>query len=139
MKESISPKRSVSGFTLIELLLVIAIIALLASVVMASLTTARAKGFDSAIKENLNGIRTQANLLRNEYGCFRSSFGSCATTQFAAGACAATAGTLFADRMIVEAYTKAASISGSASCVEALGAESWAISVPLKTNPAQSW
>ena len=50
------------GFTLIELLVVIAIIGVLASVVLASLNTARAKGADAAIKSNLNGVRAQAEL-----------------------------------------------------------------------------
>lgn len=54
------------GFTLIELLVVVAIIGILASVVIASLSSARGKGNDAAIKQNLNSARNQAELLYND-------------------------------------------------------------------------
>lgn len=50
------------GFTLIELLVVIAIIGILASVVLASLNTARDKGANAAAKSSLNNMRAQAEL-----------------------------------------------------------------------------
>ena len=52
-----------AGFTLIELLVVVAIIGLLATVVLASLNSARGKGADAAIKANLSSARSQAELV----------------------------------------------------------------------------
>lgn len=50
------------GFTLIELLVVIAIIGLLASVVYASLGSARAKGRVAAAQGNMRSVQTAASL-----------------------------------------------------------------------------
>jgi prepilin-type N-terminal cleavage/methylation domain-containing protein len=56
-------KTRTRGFTLIELLVVIAIIGILASVVLASLNSARDRGTDAANKANLNNMRAQAELV----------------------------------------------------------------------------
>jgi len=77
------------GFTLIELLVVIAIIGILASVVLASLNTARDKGEDAAIKSSLNNARAQAELYYDDEG--RTYLGVCADPKFAEIIAAATA------------------------------------------------
>ena len=55
-------RKEQSGFTLIELLVVIAIIGILASVVLASLNSARGKARDAKRKSDVHQITTAINL-----------------------------------------------------------------------------
>ena len=71
------------GFTLIELLVVIAIIGILASVVLASLNTARDKGTDAAVQSSINNVRAQANIFGSKTDGTVNYDGLCADTAVA--------------------------------------------------------
>ena len=104
-----------AGFTLIELLVVIAIIGILASVVLASLNSARAKGADAAIKSGLANARAQAEI-------FYDGNGGTYT-----GVCAQTSG-------ILPMKNAVANTAGSTNCSEASAGAGWAMWAPLKTS-----
>jgi len=129
-------KRSQKGFTLIELLVVIAIIGILSSVVLASLNTARSKGKDGAIKVNLNTIRSEIEL----YYIDGENYGT------AAAAAESVCNDTVDDQPFetVENISRALAVSETQSgneAVCAIGPEgsSWAVSVPLASDPLTSW
>jgi prepilin-type N-terminal cleavage/methylation domain-containing protein len=129
------------GFTLIELLVVIAIIGVLASVVLASLNTARAKGADAAIKSNLANLRAQAEMNYDSYGCYAASAVCSGTVPavYTAAACAQTANTVFADSKFYAGVTAALTSSGGfGACSSTVGGGAWSAGVVLKTDTVGS-
>jgi prepilin-type N-terminal cleavage/methylation domain-containing protein len=123
------------GFTLIELLVVIAIIGILASVVLASLNTARQKGANAAIKSNLNNIRAQAELVYD--GASPNSYDTvCADASVVKAVTgAATAAGATASFVLTDASTNTA---GAAVGVCHDGGLAWAASVPLRAPEGSS-
>ncbi|HEY9480673.1 MAG TPA: prepilin-type N-terminal cleavage/methylation domain-containing protein [Candidatus Paceibacterota bacterium] len=68
------------GFTLIELLVVISIIALLSSVVLSSLGTARNKGYDNTVKATMKEMLPQAQAYLDSHSSLGASISSCSST-----------------------------------------------------------
>lgn len=58
------------GFTLIELLVVIAIIGILASVILASLNSARTKARDAALISGIQQVKTALELYYDDHGYY---------------------------------------------------------------------
>ncbi len=121
------------GFTLIELLVVIAIIGILSSVVLASLNSARNKGADAAIKNNLANMRPQAEM----YYDTNSGYSSATVATLPASGCTA-ATSVFLDPTITSMIASITSANSAPTCVmggtSGAKASSWSASAALKAG-----
>jgi prepilin-type N-terminal cleavage/methylation domain-containing protein len=136
-------KNSKRGFTLIELLVVVAIIGILASVVLASLNSARSKGNDAAVQSNLKNAVGQGEIFWNTNTAAVNSYANVCTNGTVGGALGVGS--------FVTVAAKASGLSGSPNyATGAIGttttatcnssASAWAAEVPLTSKGAsQMW
>ena len=117
------------GFTLIELLVVIAIIGILASVVLASLNTARDKGSNAALKGALAQLRSQAELF---YDTPRSYTGLCADTTITNILANAQANSVNSGATPI--VTLAVQTATQVTCHVNAAGNAYAVSAPLKAD-----
>ena len=124
------------GFTLIELLVVIAIIGLLSAMALASLNSARSKGGDSAVKNQMAALRSQAELYYDANGNSYANICGIAPV----GGIKPLGGMLLAASDITGAgavVTSGAGAPGKVTCHAAAG--TWVAEAPLKSNTANMW
>lgn len=140
-KRGLTRRAMTEGFTLIELLIVVAIIALLAGVVLASLNNARLKGGDAGVKSNLHTLTNQAEIFFSNNGNSYLPAGGTAigiTTPCPAYDSSGNGSNMFSNnKVLADALAQALSSGSGSSCYNSSAV--WAAAVGLKTNAGASW
>jgi prepilin-type N-terminal cleavage/methylation domain-containing protein len=133
------------GFTLIELLVVIAIIGILASVVLASLTTARTKGQAASVQSQLSSMRAQAELYyssnSNNYGNYLAK-AACSTgtaTNIYGSAATGSLKTLLTAVMAIDSTAADVQCAAGNTGESAGTASSWAVSAKNPSNTGNAY
>ena len=118
-----SKKNLMYGFTLIELMIVIAIIGMLSTIILANLSNSRKQAKNSTIKNQMQSMKSEAELM---YASNNGSYANVCTNQ-------ATKPNPYA------LYSAARAQTGGTTGKCNTSASAYAASVPIATNPTNSF
>lgn len=124
------------GFTLLELLVVVAIIGLLTSIVVISLTNARNKGIDAGVQSNLRNAISQAEIFYGINTAAPNSYTSVCTNGTVGGAPGIGAHVFAAAKAArLSNYATNPALGGTLTTATCnYGTNAWAAEAPLSTS-----